>query len=50
MLNTVVDLVEHGTPIDLVFLSDGGSGGFKIYIFVIRFSWNCDYCAISVDA
>lgn len=48
----VVDLVEHGTPIDLVFLSDGGiySGRFEIYIFVIRFSWNCDYCAISVDA
>lgn len=50
MLNTVVDLVEQGTPIDLVFLSDGGSGRFEIYIFFIRFSWNCDYCAISVDA
>lgn len=51
-LNTVVDLVEQGTPIDLVFLSDGGSGRFEIYIpvFFIRFSWNCDYCAISVDA
>lgn len=49
-LNKVVDLVEHGTPIDLVFLSDGGSGGFEIYIFFIRFNWNCDYCAISVDA
>lgn len=33
-LNTVVDLVEQGTPIDLVFLSDGGSGRFEIYIFL----------------
>lgn len=45
----VVDLVEQGIFIDLVFFFDGGSGRFKIYIFFIRFSWNCDYCVILVD-
>lgn len=37
-LNTVVDLVEQGTPIDLVFLSDGGSDGFEIYILIYLLS------------
>lgn len=33
-LNTVVDLVEQGTPIDLVFLSDGGSGRFETLLYI----------------
>lgn len=28
----------YGTPIDLVFLSDGVSGGFEIYIFIYLIS------------
>lgn len=33
-LNTVVDLVEQGTRIDLVFLSDGGSGRFETLLYI----------------
>lgn len=31
--NTAV-LVEQGTPIDLVFLSDGGSGRFETLLYI----------------
>lgn len=30
----VVDLVEQGIFIDLVFFFDGGSDGFEIYILI----------------